>query len=172
MIYKEFSEIKAIVLDVDGVLTNGVVQVNEQGHQLRSFHVKDGYAVQLAVKSGLPIFVISGAKSEGVRMRMESLGVREIHLGISDKLSILNKILESHQLAFESILFIGDDIPDYQAMKVVGIAACPSDAVEEIKNIAHYISPKAGGNGAVRDIIEKVLKIQGKWSLDNHIKSV
>ncbi|MBE8713279.1 KdsC family phosphatase [Sphingobacterium hungaricum] len=172
MVYEEFAKVTAIILDVDGVLTDGVIQVNEEGHQLRAFQVKDGYAIQLAVKSGVFVFAISGAKSNGVKMRLEGLGVEEIHLGISDKVSVLDSLVDKYNLDKATILYMGDDIPDYYAMQEVGLPVCPSDAVEEIKAISKYVSSKSGGNGAVRDVIEKVLKLQGKWFLDDKIKSI
>lgn len=172
MIYTSFKKIKCVVLDVDGVLTSGDILVNEIGNQLRTFNVKDGYAIQYAIKNNLLIFVITGAKSLGVQKRFESLGVQEIHLGVSNKLELLTSLLEKHNLSQEDVLFIGDDMPDYLCMEHVGVAVAPADAVEEIKQISHYVSSKKGGEGVVREIIEKILKLQDKWHQDVLIKSV
>ncbi|MDM1048912.1 KdsC family phosphatase [Sphingobacterium hotanense] len=172
MIFQKFTQIKAVVLDVDGVLTDGTLQVNESGDQLRTFYVKDGYAMQLAEKMGLMLWVISGGRSEGVRLRLQGLGVKEIHLGVSQKMDVLNELLTKYELIADQLMYVGDDMPDYEVMQVVGIAACPVDAVEDIKTISHYMSPFKGGRGVVRDILEKILKLQGKWGVQTHIKSV
>ncbi len=172
MIFQKFSQIKVVVLDVDGVLTDGTLQVTESGDQLRTFYVKDGYAMQLAEKMGLNLWVISGGKSEGVRKRLQGLGIQEIHLGVSQKTDVLNDLLAKYNLTPDQLMYVGDDMPDYEVMQVVGIAACPVDAVEDIKAIAHYMSPFKGGQGVVRDVLEKILKIQGKWGVQTHIKSV
>ena len=172
MIFQKFTQIKAVVLDVDGVLTDGTLQVTESGDQLRTFYVKDGYAMQLAEKMGLMLWVISGGRSEGVRLRLQGLGVKEIHLGVSQKMDVLNELLTKYELTADQLMYVGDDMPDYEVMQVVGIAACPVDAVEDIKTISHYMSPFTGGRGVVRDILEKILKLQGKWGVQTHIKSV
>lgn len=172
MIFQKFTQIKAVVLDVDGVLTDGTLQVTESGDQLRTFYVKDGYAMQLAEKMGLMLWVISGGRSEGVRLRLQGLGVKEIHLGVSQKMDVLNELLTKYELTADQLMYVGDDMPDYEVMQVVGIAACPVDAVEDIKTISHYMSPFKGGRGVVRDILEKILKLQGKWGVQTHIKSV
>jgi len=172
MILQEFARIKAIVVDVDGVLTDGTVQVDEHGEQLRTFNVKDGYAMHLAISRGLPIIVISGGKNAGVQRRLEGLGIQEIHLGVADKLALLREILLRFKIELQDVMFIGDDMPDYHCMKAVGIAACPADAVEEIKLISQYVSGKSGGRGVVRELIEKTLKLQNKWFDDSHVKSI
>jgi len=172
MILEKLKYIKGVVLDVDGVLTDGSIQVNEQGHQIRTFFVKDGYVIQLAQKKGIPVWVISGGNSVGVRSRLETLGVKEVHLGISNKLELLDQLLQKYQINSSELLYMGDDIPDLQVMQQVGFAACPNDAVEEIKQVSHYMSPKNGGRGAVRDVLEKLLKLQGKWLNESQIKSV
>ncbi len=172
MIFQKLLSIKAVVLDVDGVMTDGSLQVSEEGHQLRTFYVKDGYAMQLAIKRGLPIWVISGGRSKGVQSRMEGLGINEVHMGVADKLTLLKELMGKYSLEKENLLYMGDDLPDYEVMQAVGFACCPSDAVEEIKEICHYMSPFAGGKGAVRDILEKTMKLQGKWSVETTIKSI
>lgn len=172
MILSKFKKIRCIVLDVDGVLTDGTILVTESGEFLRSFNVKDGYAIQLAVKRGLKVFVISGGQSKGVLERMKRLGVDQIHLGISNKLSLLQKISSSEGLKPDEILFVGDDIPDLESMRWCGVSVCPADAAEDIKKISSFISPFKGGKGVVRDIIEKILKLQDNWVADKYVKSI
>ncbi|AIM35885.1 3-deoxy-D-manno-octulosonate 8-phosphate phosphatase [Sphingobacterium sp. ML3W] len=172
MIFDNLKKVKAFVLDVDGVLTDGRVLVNEDGHQMRSFNIKDGYVLQLAVKRGYPVIIITGGNSKGVVKRLEGLGIKEVHSGISNKMEKLKEILERYNLEFEDILYMGDDMPDLPCMQFAGLATCPSDAIEEVKKVCHYISPVAGGFGAVRDVMEKVLKIQGRWELDHEIRSI
>ena len=166
MIYTQMKSVKCVVLDVDGVLTNGDILVTDEGNQLRTFNVKDGYAIQYALKQGIDIFVITGAKSSGVKLRFEGLGVKETFIGISDKLSVLLPLLEKYNYTFDDVLFVGDDMPDYLCMQKVGIAVAPADAVEDIKKVSHYISKLKGGEGVVREILEKMLRLQGKWHVD------
>lgn len=163
MFLDKLKHIKAILLDVDGVLTNGMLLLTESGEQLRQFNIKDGYALQLAVKRGLKVAALSGARSKGVEHRLKGLGITDVFLGLETKIDVYNTYLSQNQLSPEQVLFVGDDMPDLQVMKLAGIAVCPADAIEEIKAISHYISPKNGGEGCVRDIIEKVLKIQNLW---------
>jgi len=172
MVLTEFKTIKGFVLDVDGVLTDGTVQVNEMGEQLRTFNIKDGYAMQLAIKKGYPIFVITGGASKGVELRLQGLGVKEIHSRVSDKLSLLKALANAYNLGLDQLMYIGDDIPDFSCMRSVGLAVSPADAVEEIKKISHYISGFNGGKGVVRELIEKVLKVQENWYEDETIKSI
>lgn len=163
MFLEKLKNISAFVLDVDGVLTNGTLLLTESGEQLRQFNIKDGYALQLAVKKGFKIAVISGARSKGVEARMTGLGIKDVFLGVDSKAEIYHKFLKDSGLSSNQVLFIGDDIPDLRLMQMAGLAACPADAVEEIKALADYISPRVGGDACVRDIVEKVLKIQGLW---------
>jgi 3-deoxy-D-manno-octulosonate 8-phosphate phosphatase (KDO 8-P phosphatase) len=163
MFLSKLSKIRAFVLDIDGVLTDATIHVTESGEQLRRFNVRDGYAMQLVVKKGYLICVISGGKSQSVILRLNGLGITDVHLGITNKLEVLNAFMSQHHLNAEHIVYMGDDIPDIPVMKVSGVSACPSDAVEEVKAISDYISPRKGGEGCVRDIIEKVLKIQDNW---------
>jgi len=166
-----FKPIKLFVLDVDGVLTDGNLLVLNNGEMARRMNIKDGYALQLAIKSGYRILVISGGNSEAVKNRLEKLGVTELFMNVGNKVSILVEYVNQQQLQWTEVLYMGDDIPDLHAMKMVGIACCPADAVPEIKVISHYISPLKGGEGCVRDIIEKVLKLNGHWNVDETITS-
>lgn len=172
MVLQQFARIKVLLLDVDGVLTDGSVLVTEQGDQLRRFAIKDGYAIQLAVKRGLRICIISGGKSQGVLHRLRALGVEDVYLGVADKLALMHEVINRYEVLKEEIGFMGDDIPDLECLKQVGLPMCPQDAVEEIKAVAHYVSPKKGGDGCVRDVIEKILKLQKKWYDDDNIKSI
>jgi len=158
-----FNAISAFILDVDGVLTDGMVTTLADGDQVRRMNIKDGYALQHAVKKGYHISIISGGKSESVRIRLNTLGITEVNLGCKNKIEVFEKLQKEYNLSADQILYMGDDIPDYKVMKKVGFAACPSDAAEEIKGISDYISPKKGGEGCVRDVVEQVLKLQGKW---------
>ena len=163
MFLEKIKSIKAFIFDVDGVLTDGLVHVTDSGEQLRRFNIKDGYALQLAVKCGYKIAVITGGSSEGVRLRLRGLGISDIHMKVDSKVEVYNQLMADHHLKAADILYMGDDIPDLHVMQLAGLPVCPADAVEEIKAISEYISPKNGGKGCVRDIIEKVLKIQNKW---------
>lgn len=161
--YKErLNHITTFMFDVDGVLTDGsILLINND--VIRSMDAKDGYALQYASKMGYKIFIVTGGKSDDVKDRLEGLGVTEVHLSSHTKIVVYNDIKERHQLKDEEIAYMGDDIPDFPVMKTVGLAACPQDAVPEIKAIAHYQSPKNGGKNCVRDIIEQTLRVQGKW---------
>jgi len=171
-IFEKFKKIKAFVFDVDGVLTNGEIIVTENGEQLRTFYIKDGYALQLAVKQNYPIAVITGGKSQGVKLRLQGLGINDVFINISDKISTLNSWVQKQGLKSDEVLFMGDDVPDLVAMQSVGFAVCPADAIEDVKAISHYISPFKGGRGAVRDVLEKVLRLQNKWNQDTAVKSI
>jgi len=159
----KLKDIKAFVLDIDGVLTDSTILITETGEQLRRFNVKDGYALQLAVKKGYFFCIISGGKSQTVVSRFNGLGITDVYLKVDKKLDVFYDFLKKHHLEADQVVYIGDDIPDIPVMKVVGLPACPSDAVEEVKALSSYISPKRGGEGCVRDLIEKVLKVQGNW---------
>ncbi len=166
--YKEaLSDITTMIFDFDGVLSDGKVLVLPDGEQLRTSNVRDGYALQLAVKKGYNIAIISGGKSKSMSQRFESLGLTDVFLGISNKKEAFENYLLAKKISSDEILYMGDDIPDYEVMKMVKIAACPANACSEIKNISHYISHANGGDGCVRDIIEQVLKIHGNWFNDD-----
>lgn len=160
-----FAPIRTFVFDVDGVLTNSQLLATEEGYLLRSVNIKDGYAIQLAIKKGYQIWIISGGNSEAIQKRFHNLGMEEVHIQVKDKKSMLQKLANKHDVSLESILYMGDDIPDYGVMQLSGLPVCPADAVPEIKNISRYISPVKGGQGCVRDVIEKVLKLNGDWEL-------
>ena len=157
------SQIDTFIFDVDGVMTDGIVLLTPDGQMLRSMNVKDGYALQLAVKKGYRIIIITGGNSEAVRHRFEGLGIKEVYLSIGNKLEVFHQIVKRDNLKMENILYMGDDIPDYEIMKEVGVAACPANAAEEIKHISKYISPLDGGKGCARDVLEQVMKVQDKW---------
>ena len=163
--YKEYLEhITTFIFDVDGVLTDGTITITTDGEMLRTMHTKDGFAIKTALQSGLKVCIISGGTNEGVRKRLNGLGVTDIYLGAHNKVEQLNEYLNSNNLKVENVLYMGDDIPDYPVMKMAGLPCCPQDAVPEIKAISKYVSHKFGGKGCVRDVIEQVLKVQGKWN--------
>ncbi|MFI1743000.1 MULTISPECIES: KdsC family phosphatase [Thalassobellus] len=162
--YKEYlNHITTFIFDVDGVLTDGSVTVLTNGDMLRKMNVKDGYALKTAIDAGFNICIISGGSNEGVRLRLKGLGITDIYLGAHNKIEQLDEYLTANDIKSENVLYMGDDIPDYPVMKGIGLPCCPQDAVPEIKNISKYISHKKGGKGAARDVIEQVLKVQGKW---------
>lgn len=168
---EHFKDIRIFVLDVDGVLTDGTVHVTEEGNLLRRMHIRDGYALQLAVKKGYEVVIISGSYSEGVRIRCERLGVSKVHMSVKDKWSVLSDYMNKEGWRTDEILYMGDDIPDLDIMQRVGLPCCPNDAVPEIQRISQYISPIKGGLGCVRDVIEKTLKIKGDWLEDTGVAS-
>ncbi|MCB0399256.1 MAG: HAD-IIIA family hydrolase [Winogradskyella sp.] len=163
--YKEYLiNISTFIFDVDGVLTDGTVTVTTSGEMLRRMSIKDGFALKTAVDAGFNVCVISGGSNEGVRKRLQGLGVKDIYLGAHNKIEQLNDYLEKRNLKTSEVLYMGDDIPDYPVMTLVGLPCCPQDAAIEIKAISKYISHKNGGNGAARDVIEQVLKVHNKWN--------
>ena len=166
--YKErLHLINTFIFDYDGVLTNGQIITLPDGEALRMANVKDGYALQLAIKKGYKIAIISGGNAISMIKRFENLNIADVFLSVDNKIEIFNQYLNDNSLLPENILYMGDDIPDYAVMKLAGVASCPADAVEEVKSVAHYISHQKGGEGCVRDVIEQVLKIQGKWMNDD-----
>lgn len=165
--YKLFlTQIKTFIFDIDGVLTDGKVLINSDGELLRYFDTKDGYAIKCALIKGFKVAIISGGKNEAVRERFQELGVLDIYLGAHHKLEAYQDLLNNYNLNPEEILYIGDDIPDIPVMEKVGLGCCPADAVSDVKAMADYISHKEGGKGCVRELIEQVLRVQGKWTLD------
>ena len=162
--YKEIMpQINTFIFDVDGVLTNGIITITTNGELIRNMSIKDGYALKTAVNAGYNVCIISGGSNEGVRTRLEGLGITDIYLGTHTKTIQLEDYFTKNIINPENVLYMGDDIPDFPVMKIVGLPCCPKDAVPEIQDISKYISQKKGGNGCVRDVIEQVLKVQGKW---------
>ena len=160
---QKLTRIKTLLFDVDGVLTNGQVFLMESGEFVRNMNSKDGYALQLAVKKGYRIAIITGGNSQIVKKALQGLGIEDVFLSQHDKLQCYKDYINEHDLKEDEILYMGDDLPDWEVMKTSVLGACPADSVDEILAIADYISPKKGGYGAVRDVIEQVMKVQGKW---------
>jgi len=164
---ERFKDIQTFIFDVDGVLTNSEIIVLESGKLLRKMNIRDGYAIKHALKNGYQIVIITGGKSEGVVTRLNNLGVKEIHSGVNNKIEKYEELIYTYKLNPLNILYMGDDFPDIEVMHKVGIAACPKDAAHEVIEIADYISPIDGGKGCVRDVIEKVMRLHGKWVSEN-----
>ena len=165
--YKEIlPQITTLIFDIDGVLTDGTVTVFPNGELIRKMNIKDGYALKTAVDKGFKVAIISGGSNKAVLSRLQGLGVTDIYLGVHNKVEKLYEYLDTYQIKLKNVLYMGDDIPDYPVMKLVGLPTCPQDAAPEIKKISKYISHKKGGNGAVRDVIEQVLKVQQKWNVN------
>ena len=164
--YKEvLNSITTFIFDVDGVLTDSTVHVTPTGEMLRVMNIRDGFAMKAAVESGYHVCIISGGNNEGVRIRLRNLGITDIHLAAPDKVATFKEYIELYNIKAEEVLYMGDDIPDYHVMQLVGLPACPQDASPEIKAISKYISHKKGGKGAVREMIEQVMIVQEKWHL-------
>lgn len=157
------SEITTFIFDYDGVMTDGTVYMDSHGDPLRTSNVKDGYAIQLARKLGYNVAVISGAIYTNITTRMNSLGVEDVFTAVPNKVVKLEEYMHQKNLKSNQIVFVGDDIPDIKVMRMVGVPACPADAADEVKQVSVYVSDRPGGRGCVRDIIEKTLKVQGKW---------
>ncbi|MDB9754859.1 HAD-IIIA family hydrolase [Winogradskyella sp.] len=163
--YKELlTDITTFIFDVDGVLTDGTITVTTDGEMLRTMNIKDGFALKTAIDAGYNMCIISGGSNEGVRKRLAGLGIKDIYLGAHNKIEQLDAYLNKNNIKKSQVLYMGDDIPDYPVMILAGLPCCPQDAVPEIKAISKYISHKNGGKGAVRDVIEQVLKVHGKWN--------
>lgn len=156
-------DINTFVFDIDGVLTDGKVLITETGEQLRRMYVKDGYALQLAKKKGYNVVIISGGRSESVRSRFTYLGIHDVYLGCSHKPDTLDEYCLTYDIKRENILYMGDDVPDYEVMNEVALPSCPANASKEIIEISKFISTKNGGEGAVREVIEMVLRAQNNW---------
>ena len=156
-------KVRAFIFDIDGVLSLQTIGLNAFGVPNRTVNLRDGYALQFAVKKGYHIGVISGSGSKEYRRRLRLLGVKDIFLNSRSKLDHFNSFLKKHNLNKSEVLFMGDDIPDYEVMKEAGVPVCPSDADSEIKQVAVYVSDKKGGEGCVRDVIEQVLRLHNKW---------
>ncbi|UTW63043.1 3-deoxy-D-manno-octulosonate 8-phosphate phosphatase [bacterium SCSIO 12741] len=157
------TQIKSFFFDVDGVFTNGHVRVMENGQLVRTLNARDSYAVQLAVKKGYHLAVFTGGNSAAVKAQLEQLGIKHIYLKCHDKLEVFEDHITGYSIDPAQCSYMGDDIPDYQVMQRVGLAACPKDAAREIQGISQYVSPYAGGEGCVRDLIQGVMMAQGTW---------
>lgn len=156
---------------MDGVLTNGNLLVMPNGLMARSMNIKDGYAIQLAIKKGYKVWIISGGNSDEVKERLQKLGVSEVFMKVGDKKVLLEELSILHTTALDQILYMGDDMPDLAAMQIVGIAACPNDAAIDIKAMATYKASAKGGEGCAREVIEKVLKLNNCWDVEHPIAS-
>ncbi len=167
-----FKQITTFVFDVDGVLTDGSLVILPNGVMARNMNTKDGFALQLAIKKGYNIVIISGGSSPEVEYRLNTLGITEVYMKAENKLNILQNHLAIKNISATNVLFMGDDIPDIEAMKSVHLATCPSDATQDVLAVAEYVSPYPGGKGCVRDVIEKVMKLQGKWVTNTDIQSI
>jgi 3-deoxy-D-manno-octulosonate 8-phosphate phosphatase (KDO 8-P phosphatase) len=166
MINYNLKKIKAIVFDVDGVLSAETITMAATGEPLRTVNIKDGYAIQLAQKMGLRIAILTGGNTSAIRTRYENLGVQDIYMKCSVKITTFEEFLEKYQLSADEVIYVGDDIPDYEVMKRCGCPCCPADACSDIKVISLYVSDRKGGYGCGRDIVEQVLRAQGKWLSD------
>ena len=166
MINYDLTKIKALAFDVDGVLSAETITMDANGVPLRTVNIKDGYAIQLAVKMGLHIAIITGAKVDAVRVRYQGLGVPDVHLGCSVKMPVYESFLQKYGLTDEEVLYMGDDIPDLEVMRRCGCPCCPADATPEVISASIYISHLRGGYGCGRDVVEQVLRAQGKWLSD------
>ncbi len=164
MSYKEtFRHITTFIFDVDGVFTDGSITILPDGEMIRTMNTKDGYAIKAALHTGYKVVIISGGTNEAVRLRLNQLGVEDVYLGAHQKGKILKEYATKSNTAYDEILYMGDDIPDIEAMEMARLGCCPNDAVPEVLDAADYVSHKDGGKGCVRDVIEQVLKVQGKW---------
>lgn len=163
MINYDLTKIKAIIFDVDGVLSAETIVLDTTGEPLRTVNIKDGYAIQLAMKMGLRIVILTGGDTKAVKVRYEHLGVEDIYTKCAVKINTYDEFTQKYGLKDEEVIYMGDDIPDYEVMKKCGCPCCPADACPDIKNISVYVSDRIGGHGCGRDVIEQVLRAQGKW---------
>ncbi|MBE6303987.1 MAG: HAD-IIIA family hydrolase [Bacteroidales bacterium] len=163
MINYDLKKIKALVFDVDGVLSKETIPMHPSGEPMRTVNIKDGYALQLAVKAGYRVAIITGARTEAVKVRYRGLGITDVYVGASVKKDIFEEFLYMYELSPEEVMYMGDDIPDYEVMQMCGLPCCPADAATDIKNIAKYISPVKGGEGCGREVIEQIMRAQDKW---------
>ena len=170
-VLEHFQDINTFVFDVDGVLTDGSVLLLENGLQARKMNVKDGLALQMALKNGYNVIILSGGSSEPIIHRLQYLGLKEINLGLIDKLKFLDAYVEENNLRWQQILYMGDDLPDIPVLEKVGLPCCPADAAIEVRSISKYISSVNGGYGCVRDVIEKVLKLNDHWKYHTDVSS-
>lgn len=168
---EDFKKVDTFIFDVDGVMTDGGILVLENGDMARKMNTKDGYSLYLAVKKGYRFFIVSGSSKSAVENRFHHLGIHHVFFNVMDKRPFVEKLMKEHHILAEQVLFMGDDMPDLPVFEVVGVSSCPADAVVDIRKDAAYISPYKGGEGCVRDVIEKVLKLRGDWNYDNSVAS-
>jgi 3-deoxy-D-manno-octulosonate 8-phosphate phosphatase (KDO 8-P phosphatase) len=163
----DFKKISTFIFDVDGVLTDGTVLALESGEQARTFHIRDGYGIEKALQAGYRVAIISGGNQSGVRKRLEFLKIPYIYLGVPTdrKLEVFERFVQEHNLSHDEIVYMGDDMPDYQVLQTGVFTSCPQDAMPDIQALCQYISPFGGGRGAVRDVIERVMRNQGTWQM-------
>lgn len=166
MINYDLSKIKTVVFDVDGVLSRQTITLSSTGEPLRTVNIKDGYAIQLAQKVGLRIAILTGGNTEAIRKRYAGLGVEDIFMGCAVKVKTYEEFLQKYGIKHEEVIYVGDDIPDYEVMRLCGCPCCPADACSDIKDISLYIASRNGGDGVGRDVVEQVLRAQGKWLSD------
>lgn len=159
----KFRNITTFVFDIDGVLSDGKILLHPDGTLWRTLSIRDGFAMRMAINLGYRVAIISGGDTPGAELRFESLGLKDIVMQCSDKMKALEALAAKYQLDYGEILYMGDDLPDYEAMRLIGLPCCPKDAVDEIRDLSVYISPRRGGDGCARDVIEKVLKLKGTW---------
>ncbi|MDX5422704.1 MAG: HAD hydrolase family protein [Hymenobacteraceae bacterium] len=159
----DLTRINTFIFDVDGVLTDGLLYSFENGEQVRAFNIKDGFAIKHAIRQGYRVAIISGKNEPGVRKRLEQLEIEDIFLGIEDKTEVFEDYIYMQGVHPATVAYMGDDMPDYEVMQRCGLRACPADAAEDIQAICSYISSKNGGKGAVRELIERVMKAQDTW---------
>ena len=163
MINYDLTKIRAVFFDVDGVLSCETIPQHPNGDPMRTVNIKDGYAMQHAVKCGLILAIITGGRTEAVRIRYVSLGLKDVILGAAVKIKAYNDLKKKYGLRNEEIAYVGDDIPDYEVLTTCGLPCCPADAAPEIKAVCTYISHKNGGQGCARDILEQILKAKDLW---------
>lgn len=165
--YKEkLAQITTLIFDYDGVFTNGDILLTDIGEMIRTVNVKDGYVLQLAVKKGLHVAIISGGNSPAIKLRFNRLGIHDVFLSVENKVQMFEEYCAQNQILPEQVLYMGDDIPDYKVLQLVGVSTCPKDAAIEVKSIVDYISDCDGGKGCVRDVVEQVMKVKGMWMSD------
>jgi 3-deoxy-D-manno-octulosonate 8-phosphate phosphatase (KDO 8-P phosphatase) len=159
------AEIEIFGFDVDGVISDGTIQLDGEGEWVRNMHVRDGLAMKMALEKGYKIVIITAGTSQKVRERMNYLGIQDVHMGVTNKLSVLQTYVKSNGLKMTNVLYMGDDLPDYECIVNSGVGACPNDAVREIREVSDYVSHVEGGKGAVREVIEQVMRLKGDWPL-------
>lgn len=163
MIDYDLQQVKAVIFDVDGVLSAETITLSAEGEPLRTVNIKDGYAIQLAVKMGLRVVILTGATTDAVRLRYERLGVEDIYMGCAVKIKTYDEFLAKYRLTDREVVYMGDDVPDLEILRRVGCPVCPQDACPDVKEVCLYVSPWRGGMGCGRDVLEQTLRAQGKW---------